>query len=143
MSFGALSSAVPPPKSPNHVLRPCRRSGAKTAKKSPKKSSRAFQPGVSKSPEKVKKSPKSFVKLSFQGLFELFGTFLRLWGGRPGKTSWILWGVCLSPTPFRNLRYVGDANLSDPTQEIALTGIMSHAVFQEKRWFRRGLQTIP
>ena len=43
-------------------------------------------PESQKSPEKVEKSPKSLQKVPFWGLFDLFGTFLRLWAGRPRKT---------------------------------------------------------
>ena len=57
----------------------------------PRKSRNQVFPGLSppesqKSSEKVEKYPKSLQKVSFWGLFDLFGTFLRLWAGRPGKT---------------------------------------------------------
>ena len=41
---------------------------------------------LKKVPKRSKKSPKSLQKVSFRGLFDLFGTFLRLWAGRPRKT---------------------------------------------------------
>ena len=41
--------------------------------------------------------PKSVRKVSFSGLFDLFGTFLRLRAGRPGKTFWRLFFAVFGP----------------------------------------------
>ena len=84
------------------VLRPWRRppTGPKTAKKSPK------------TPEKVEKSPKSLREVSFfWGLFDLFGTFLRLRTRRAGKTFWRLFRGFLSGGPRDCRRWPGDASL--------------------------------
>ena len=60
---------------------------AENREKVSKKSSWAFRPRVSKKvPKKVEKSLKRHFLETFRGLFDLFGTFLRLWAGRPRKT---------------------------------------------------------
>ena len=59
---------------------------AENREKVSKKSSWPFRPRVSKKSRKGRKVPEKSPKVSFRGLFDLFGTFLRLWAGRPRKT---------------------------------------------------------